>query len=89
MAISPNNNDLKEPKLYDFSYISMTNPPIPFWGLKMVVSIIYSNFVVGGTNFSIMKFGFLAFFEAKMTKIVILDKKLIVSNDFFRLLDVK
>ena len=92
MAINPQNNDPKEPKLCEFSYISMTNPPIPFWGLKMVrkgVSIIYSNFVVGCTNFSIMKFGSLAFFEAKMTKIVILDKKLIVSNDFFRLLEVK
>ena len=47
-----------------------------------------------------MKFGFLAFFEAKMTKIVILDQKLIVPNDyqqyiligfyhFFQTLDVK
>ena len=35
MAITPKNNDPKEPKLCDFSYISMTNPPIPFWGLKM------------------------------------------------------
>ena len=56
----------------------MTNPPIPFWGLKMmrkgVSIIIYRNFVGGGTNFTIMKFSFLAFFEAKMTK---LDKKLI------------
>ena len=30
MAITPKNNDPKEPKLRDFSYISMTNPPIPF-----------------------------------------------------------
>ena len=30
MAITPKNNDPKEPKLCDFSYISMTNPPIPF-----------------------------------------------------------
>ena len=29
-----------------------------------------------------MKFGFLAIFEAKMTKIVILDQKLIVPNDY-------
>ena len=29
-----------------------------------------------------MKIGFLAFFEAKMTKIVILDQKLIVPNDY-------
>ena len=35
MAIAPKINDLKEPKLRDFSYISMTNPSIPFWGLKM------------------------------------------------------
>ena len=31
-----------------------------------------------------MKFGFLAFFEAKMTKIVILDQKLIVPNDYLQ-----
>ena len=62
----------------------------------------YSIFVVGSTNFRIIKFGFLAFFEAKMTKIVILDQKLIVSNDYlqfwvhfdwflslFQILDVK
>ena len=42
----------------------------------------YGIFVVGGTNFQIMKIGFLAFFEAKMTKIVILDQKLIVPNDY-------
>ena len=35
MAITPKNDDPKEPKLCDFSYISMTNPPIPFWWLKM------------------------------------------------------
>ena len=35
IAITPKNNDLEEPKLCDFSYISMTNPSIPFWGLKM------------------------------------------------------
>ena len=35
MAITPKNNDLEEPKLFDFSYISMTNPSIPFFGLKM------------------------------------------------------
>ena len=42
----------------------------------------YSIFVVGDDNFRIIKLGFLAFFEAKMTKIVILDKKLIVPNDY-------
>ena len=35
MAITPKNNVPREPKLFHFSYISMTNPPIPFWGLKM------------------------------------------------------
>ena len=36
MALSPKNNDPKEPKLCDFSYISMTNPLplLPLWGLK-------------------------------------------------------
>ena len=43
-----------------------------------------SIFVVGGTNFRIIKLGFLAFFEAKMTKIVILDQKLIVPNDYLQ-----
>ena len=42
----------------------------------------YSIFVVGGSNFRIIKFVFLAFFEAKMTKIVILDQKLFVPNDY-------
>ena len=44
----------------------------------------YSIFVVGSTNFQIIKFGFLAFFEAKMIKIVILDQNLIVSNDYLQ-----
>ena len=44
----------------------------------------YLSFVVGVTDFWIIKFGFLAFFEAKMTKIVILDKKLIVPNDYLQ-----
>ena len=35
MPIIPKNNDLKEPKPCDFSYISMTNPVIPLMGLKM------------------------------------------------------
>ena len=33
-----------------------------------------------------MKSGFLAIFEAKMTKIVILDQKLIVPNDYLQFL---
>ena len=32
-----------------------------------------------------MKIGFLAFFKAKMTKIVIIDQKLIVPNDYHQL----
>ena len=35
MAITPENQNPKELKLCDFSYISLTNPPIPFFGLKM------------------------------------------------------
>ena len=82
MAITPKNNDPKEPKLCDFSYISMTNPPIPFWGIKMVKKGFLEHFVAGGTNFQIIKFGFLVFFEAKMNKIVILDQKLFFPNDY-------
>ena len=74
MAITPKNNDLEEPKLFDFSYISMTNPSL-FEGF-------YSIFDVGGTNFWIIKFVFLAFFEAKMTKIDVLNLKLIVPDDY-------
>jgi len=42
----------------------------------------YSIFVVGGDNFRIIKFVFLAFFEAKMTKIDILNTKLIIPDDY-------
>ena len=42
----------------------------------------YSILVVGGDKFWILKFVFLAFFEAKMSKIDILKPKLIVSDDF-------
>ena len=35
MAITPRNNDPKEPNFCDFSYISMTNLPMLFLGLKM------------------------------------------------------
>ena len=42
----------------------------------------YSIFVVGGDNFWIIKFGFLAFFESKLTKSSILNTKLIVPNDY-------
>ena len=44
----------------------------------------YSIFVVSGDKFQILKFFFFAFFEAKMTKIVILDQKLIVPNDYLQ-----
>ena len=103
MAIAPKNNDPKEPKLCDFSYISMTNPLLPLWGLKRAdKGFFYSIFVVCSTNFWIMKIDFLAFFEAIMTTIVILDQKLLVPNDYqqfwvhfewflslFQILDVK
>ena len=82
MAITPKNDDPKEPKLFDFSYISMTKPPIPFLGAQNGEKRgFYSIFGVDGTIFWIKKFVFLAFFEAKITKIVILDQKLIVHND--------
>ena len=55
---------------------------VSFLITKLMVSFFFSIFVVGGTNFWIMKIGFLAFFEAKMTKIVILDQKLIVPKDY-------
>ena len=73
MAITPKNNDPKEPKLCDFFYISMKNPPIPFRGLKMAkkgVFIHYRIFVVGGSYFQIMKIGFLAFLETITPTIV-------------------
>ena len=41
----------------------------------------YSIFVVGGDKIWISKFGFLAFFEDKITKIDILNPKLIVPDD--------
>ena len=82
IVISPRNSDSKEPKLSDLPHISMRNPPMPFWGLKMAKKGFYGIFVVGGTNFWIMKIDFLAFFEAKMTKIVILDQKLLDPNDY-------
>ena len=40
------------------------------------------HFVVVGDKFRILKFGFLAFFEAKITKYNILNQKLIVTNDY-------
>ena len=49
---------LKSPNLY----ISMTNPPIPFWELKMTKRGLYCIFIVISTDFQIKKFGFVAFF---------------------------
>ena len=62
----------------------------------------YSIFVVGGSNFRIIKFGFLAFFVAIVTKIDNLNLKLIAPDDYqqfwvyfegsltlFQILDVK
>ena len=42
--------------------------------MSMIVSV--------GDKFQILKFGFLAFFEAKTTKIDILNQKLIVTDDY-------
>ena len=55
-------------------------PLIAFWRLELAKKSI---FVAGGHKFQFLKFGFfLAFFEAKMTKIDILNFKLIVTNDY-------
>ena len=58
----------------------MTKPPIPFWGIKMAKKGYLWHFCYW--LFLDHKICFLAFFVAKMTKIVILDKKLIVPNDY-------
>jgi len=60
----------------------MVMPPIPFWGLKTTKKGVSSIFVVGSDNFLIIKFGFLAFFDSKLTKSSILNTKLIVPNDY-------
>ena len=57
-------------------------PSYPFWAQNSQKRGFYSIFVVGSVNFRIIKFGFLAFFEAKMTKIDILTLKLIVPDDY-------
>ena len=46
MAITPKNDDPKEPKLCDFSYISMTKPPIPFLGPKMAKKGVFIVFLL-------------------------------------------
>ena len=42
----------------------------------------YSIFVVGSDKIQFLKFGFLAFFEAKMSKIDIINPKLNIPNDY-------
>ena len=56
------------------------------WIKSYLCSFINDHLIVfqSSTDFQIMKIGFLAFFEAKMTKIVILDQKLIVPNDYLQ-----
>ena len=82
-AILAHFSDPIESKKFDFSRNPMGMPLIIFWGLKTDKKRgFYSIFVDGGDDFRIMKFGFLAFYEAKLTKIGILDQKLIVPNDY-------
>ena len=55
-------NDPKELKLRDFSYISMTNPPIPFLGLKMAKkggfrAFLLSAVPISGSQMIIYSFG--------------------------------
>ena len=67
----------------DFSCKPIRMPIIAFRGLEMVkkgVSIAFLLLAV--TNSGSCNFFFLAFLEAKMTKIDILNQKLIVSNDY-------
>ena len=52
MAITPKNNDPKEPKLCEFSYTSMKNPPIPFWGLKMAKKGVSKAFLLSAVTVS-------------------------------------
>ena len=67
----------------DFSYISMTNPPIPFLGSKWRKKGFLEHFCCWQYQFPDQEIRvFFAFFEAKITKIVILDQKLIVTNDY-------
>ena len=59
----------------------MRMPIIAFWEVEMAKKRgFYSIFVVGSDNF--IKFSFLAFLEAKMTKIDIPNPKQIVTNDY-------
>ena len=83
MAILAPFSDPIEPKKFDFSQKPMGMPLIPFWGLETAKKRgFYSVFVVSSDNFRIIKFVFLAFFKAKMTKIDVLNLKLIVPDDY-------
>ena len=62
MEITPKNNDPKEPKLRDFSYISMTNPPIPFLGLKMAKKGVLEHFCCWRYQFPDHKIQFFSLF---------------------------
>ena len=53
---------------------------LPEEGLKRWKRGFYSIYVISDDKFWFLKFGFLAFFEAKMTKIDILNQKLIVGQ---------
>ena len=73
---------LLSPKKLSFSRNLWWFLPYPFRGLKWQKRVFYSIFVIGSDKIRILKFVFLAFFEAKMTKIYILNPKLIVPNDY-------
>ena len=73
-----------EPKKFDFSYKPIRMPPISFWGLKTAKKGDSIAFLLSAVKFPNHKIRFLAFFDAKMTKIVILDQKLIVTNDYLQ-----
>ena len=77
MAILAPFSDPIEPKKFDFSQ----NPTL-LGAQNSQKRGFYSIFVVGGDNFRNIKFVFLAFFEAKMTKIDILNPKLIIPDDY-------
>ena len=70
------------PKFYISAHKPVRMPIIAFWGLEMAQKGVYSIFVVAGDKFQILKFVFLVFFETKMTKIDILNPKLIVPYDY-------
>ena len=77
---------LKSPNFVTFPIYLWQTLPYPFegskWQKRGFIALLF--IVVGGTNFRIIIFGFLAFFEAKMTKILILDQKQIVPNDYLQ-----